>query len=213
MTRLHLPGYDLVTSHWPGPPLLPFGGGRESPHRRRARHIEPLTSSFPPPAFTQSGNKTAHAAKQHTLQDPDHTPTQTLPEPHQTLTWPTLLFCQAPTGHPLVLHYPYQTRTGSLASGLVTRPGVLPGFHRPIASQTTPNPAPNQAQPSPNHFPTTPKPSPNHPTISKPSQNHTETIPKAPQDLVTIPDPVTRLHGLAQFARYDPLAARLRPGC
>ena len=37
---------------------------------------------------------------------------------------------------------------------------------------------------------------PNHAT-------HTETIPKAPQDQVTIPDVVTRLHGLARLARYD----------
>jgi hypothetical protein len=51
---------------------------------------------------------------------------------------------------------------------------------------------------------------PNHlPIIPKPSQNHAETMPKAPPDLVTIRNPVTsavpvtQLHGLARFARYD----------
>ena len=46
--------------------------------------------------------------------------------------------------------------------------------------------------------PSPPKPSPNHPTISEPFHNHTETIPPLHVP-VTIPDPVTQLHGLARF--------------
>ena len=103
--------------------------------------------------------------------------------------------------------------TDQLASGLVPRPELLPGFHRPIAPHHSPKPAPNQHQTTPNQPPTTFKTSPNHPTISKPLQKHTDTIPKAPQDRVTIPDPVTRLHGLARSARYDLVTpTRLRPG-
>ena len=95
--------------------------------------------------------------------------------------------------------------TPVLASGLVTWPGLLPGFHRPIAPPPLPR-APNQTQTSakpPRNQPlTTPKLSPNRPTISKQFQNQTETIPKAPQDPFTIPDPVIRLHGFACRVRF-----------
>jgi hypothetical protein len=102
-----------------------------------------------------------------------------------------------------------------LASGLVTRPGLLPGFHRPTAPpplpQTSPKPAPNNPKPPP----TTPNPSPNHATIiqtiPKPCRNHPQGTPRlgyhprpGPGYMVQpgLPD-MTRLH----LPGYDPVTS------
>jgi hypothetical protein len=65
-----------------------------------------------------------------------------------------------------------------LASGLVTRLGLLPGFHRPaplLLPQTSPKPAPNHFQ---NHPQTIPKPSHNRQTIPKPHRNYPQGTPR-----------------------------------
>jgi hypothetical protein len=68
--------------------------------------------------------------------------------------------------------------TDQLASGLVPRPELLPGFHRPIAPHHSPKPAPNQHQTTPNQPPTI--------------LNHPQTIPQFPNHFKSTPTPSPR---------------------
>ena len=91
-----------------------------------------------------------------------------------------------------------------LASGLVTRPGLLPGFHRPIAPpplpQTSPKSDPKQAQTTP--------------TTSQPPPNHPQTIPQCPNHPKITPKPSprhfkTRLLATGQIRRLHSERSRM----